>query len=382
MTFDFDAPIERRGTDSHKWGKYAGRDIIPLWVADTDFRSSPAVLEALARRVEHGVFGYGDPPPALIEAVMATCEELWDWTVDPSWLVWLPGLVSGINVTCRATGRTGTGVATTTPVYPPFLKAPALMDRKLITIPLAGDNLAGWTVDRRRLTSGLQDDCSLLLWCHPYNPVGRAWRREELEMVAEACLENRTVICSDEIHNQLILSAGVSHVPLASLGPEVAARTITLMAPSKAYNVAGLSCSLAVIPDEGLRRRFRRAMAGIVPSVNVMGYVAALAAWRDSGDWLAAQIEYLRANRDYLAGRVDGLDGVTMASVEATYLAWLDVDALNLDDPVAHFEKFGLGFSDGKDFAGPGYVRFNFGCTAATLREACDRLEKAVAAAG
>ena len=382
MSYDFDTPVDRRGTDSHKWARYAGRDILPLWVADTDFRSPPAVIEALHGRLDHGVFGYGDPPADLVETVLATCAEEWAWEVDPAWLVWLPGLVSGINVTCRATGKAGDGVAALTPVYPPFLKAPDLMDRKLVIIPLSGDNLTGWTVEKRRLAKGLGDNCSLLLWCHPHNPVGRAWRREELETVAETCLENRTVICSDEIHSQLILSEGVRHVPMAALGPDIAARTITLMAPSKAFNVAGLSCSLAVIPDEGLRRRFRRAMAGIVPSVNVMGYVAALASWRDSADWLAAQLEYLRENRDYLAGRVASMEGVTMARVEATYLAWLDVNSLGLDDPVSHFENHGLGFSDGRYFSGPGYVRFNFGCTRATLEEACDRLTRALAAIG
>jgi cystathionine beta-lyase len=381
MTFDFDIPVDRHGSDSVKWGKYAGRDILALWVADTDFRSPPAVIEALRSRAGHGVFGYGEPPADLVDTVLATCADQWGWEVDPDWLIWLPGLVSGINITCRAVGKLDDGVAALTPVYPPFLKAPALMERKLVTIPLAGDNLAGWAVDQRRLAAGLTDNCSLLLWCHPHNPVGRAWRREELETVAETCLDNRTVICSDEIHNQLILARGVRHVPMATLGAEVAARTITLLAPSKAFNVAGLGCSLAVIPDDGLRRRFFRAMAGIVPSVNVMGFAAALAAWREGGEWLAAQNDYLRGNRDFLYERMAGLDGVTMAPVEATYLAWLDVSALDLADPVAHFEAHGLGFSDGKEFAGRGYVRFNFGCTRSTLEEACDRLAGAVATA-
>jgi cystathionine beta-lyase len=382
MIFDFDRPEGRRESDSVKWGKYAGRDIIPLWVADTDFQSPPAVIDALSRRVAHGVFGYGEAPAELITTVLETCSREWAWEVDPAWLVWLPGLVSGINVTCRAVGKSGEGVGALTPVYPPFLKAPALMDRSLVTIPLGGDNTSGWTIESRRLTAGLADDCSLLLWCHPHNPVGRAWRREELESVAEACLDARTVICSDEIHNQLILSEGVKHVPMAVLGPEVAARTITLLAPSKAFNVAGLGCSVAVIPDDGLRRRFRRAMAGIVPSVNVMGFVAALAAWRDGGEWLAAQNAYLRGNRDFLYEQVAEMAGVTMAPVEATYLAWLDVSGLGLDDPAAYFESHGLGLSGGREFAGAGYVRLNFGCTRATLEEACDRLAKAVAAVG
>lgn len=379
MTYDFDRPRERRGTDSIKWNRYAGRDVLPLWVADTDFASPPAVMEALAQRVEHGVFGYAEPTADVTATVLETCSREWGWEVDPAWLVWLPGLVTGINVTCRTVGKAGDGVAALIPVYPPFLKAPELMDRRLVTVPLSGSNVDGWRVDPARLAAGL-DESRLLLWCHPHNPVGRAWTDDELQTVAEACLERRVILCSDEIHNQLVLEPGRPHRPLATLGPEIAARTITLLAPSKAFNVAGLGCSLAVIPADDLRRRFRRAMAGIVPGVNLMGYVAAAAAWRHGGAWLAAQNDYLRRNRDLLADCVANLDGVTMAPVEATYLAWLDVSALGLDDPDAFFVEHGLGFSDGRPFGGPGYVRCNFGCTRATLEEACRRLVAAVAA--
>ncbi len=382
MDFDFDTPVERRTSDSIKWRRYEGRDVLPLWVADADFRSPPAVIEALRRRAEHGVFGYGAPLPELVAAVVDTCARAWRWTVEPGWLVWLPGLVSGLNVACRAAGKAGDAVASYTPVYPPFLKAPALQDRELVTIPLSGDNTAGWGMEQGRLDRALAPGVRLLLWCHPHNPVGRAWRREELETVAEACLARRTIICSDEIHSQLVLEPGVEHVPMAALGPEVAAHTITLLAPSKAFNVAGLGCSVAVIPDDGLRRHFKRAMAGIVPGVNVMGFAAAQAAWTGGEDWLAAQLDYLRQGRARLEACVAELSGVTMPRVEATYLAWLDVRALGLADPAAHFEEHGLGLSDGRDFAGPGYLRLNFACPHATLEEACARLRRAVAAAG
>ena len=380
MDFDFDTPVDRSGTDSVKWRRYAGRDVLPLWVADADFRSPPAVIEALRRRAGHGVFGYGAPTDGVVGAVVDTCAREWGWTVHPDWLVWLPGLVTGLNVACRAVGRPGEAVASYTPVYPPFLKAPALQDRELVTLPLGGDNETGWGIDGARLARALRADVRLLLWCHPHNPVGRAWRREELETVAEACLAARTVVCSDEIHAQLVLEPGVAHVPMAVLGPEVAAHTITLLAPSKAFNVAGLGCSVAVIPDDGLRRRFKRAMAGIVPGVNVMGFVAAEAAWTAGGAWLAAQNAYLRGNRDLLASRVAALPGITMPAVEATYLAWLDVRALDLEQPAAHFEAHGLGLSDGRDFAGPGCLRLNFACPRARVEAACARLERAVAA--
>ncbi len=378
MNFNFDEVVERRETGSLKWDKYAGRDVLPLWVADTDFRSPPAVIQALQERVAHGVFGYGEAPQGLVETVLETLSREFSWPVDPQWLVWLPGLVSGLSVTCRAVGNPGDSVAVMTPVYPPFLKVPSLVDRKLETISLQGNNSDGWFFDKARFAQGMSDSTRLFLLCHPHNPVGRLWTEKELSDMAEVCLSKRVVICSDEIHNQLILDEDRRHVPLATLGPEVAARTITLLAPSKAFNIAGLGCSVAVIPDPTLRRRFTHAMAGIVPHVNVLGLVAAQASWEHGGPWLQAQIEYLRANRDYLAEHIAGLQGVTMAAVEATYLAWLDVSALELADPAAHFEIHGLGLSPGRDFSGPDHVRLNFGCPRSVLAEACTRLTTAV----
>jgi cystathionine beta-lyase len=378
MTHDFDSRVDRTGTNSEKWDRYAGRDIIPLWVADADFRSPPAVIEALTTRVAHGVFGYPDTPPGLVEVFLETCAREWGWQVDPGWVVWLPGLVCGLSVTCRSVGEPGSGVAVQTPVYGPFLRVPGVMDRQVRHVGLQGDNTSGWSCHRETFAAGLDDSTSLFLLCHPHNPVGRLWTPAELEVFAEECLRRDIVICSDEIHAQLVLEPGRRHVPLATLSPEIAARTITLMAPSKAFNIAGLGCSVAIIPDDSLRRRFERAKLGIVPHVNVLGLVAAEAAWRHGGEWLAAQLEYLRVNRNLLAAAVDGLPGVTMSRVEATYLAWLDVRELKLADPAAHFEAHGLGFSPGPHFGAEGYVRCNFACTRATLEEACRRLAGAV----
>jgi cystathionine beta-lyase len=378
MPFDFSTPIDRTNTNSEKWDKYAGQDILPLWVADSDYPAPPAVIEAMQARIAHGVFGYPGTPPGLVETFLETCAREWNWQVDPSWLVWLPGLVSGLSVACRSTGSAGSGVAVQTPVYGPFLRVPGLMDRQPQHIPLQGDNTAGWACDRSTFAAGLDEATQLFLLCHPHNPVGRMWTEDELTVFAEECLRRNVVICSDEIHAQLVLEPGRTHVPLATLSPEIAARTITLMAPSKAFNIAGLGCSVAVIPDDSLRRRFEQAKLGIVPHVNVLGLVAAEAAWRDGGPWLAAQLEYLRANRDLLAATVEGLPNVTMARVEATYLAWLDVCALGLENPAAHFEAHGLGFSPGSHFGAEGYVRCNFACARPTMEEACRRLVKAV----
>ncbi len=375
--FDFDTPIDRRGSASVKWDKYRGRDVIPLWVADMDFRSPPVVLEALQRRVEHGVFGYTHAPEELTPAILARLQADYRWQVEPEWLVWLPGLVTGLNVACRAVGEDGDQVLTPVPVYPPFLSAPRHSRRDLLTVPL-GRRDGRWELDLERLEAAVTPRTRLLLLCSPHNPVGRVFGREELAALADLCARHDLVICSDEIHADLVLDPDKAHVPTAALEPEVARRTITLMAPSKTFNTPGLGFSFAVVPDGALRGRFRAAMAGIVPQVNALGYTAALAAYRDGGPWQAALLAALRANRDSVEQAVAAMPGLAMDHVEATYLAWIDTRPAGLEDPVQFFEQAGVGLSDGRDFAGPGFVRLNFGCPQATLREALGRMGQAL----
>ena len=276
----FDQPIERRASDSIKWGKYAGRDILPLWVADMDFAAPPAVIDALQQRIAHGVFGYGHPWPSLTESVLAHLEGEYDWAIEPEWIVWLPGLVTGLNVACRAVDGE---VLTATPIYPPFLSAPRFSGRKLNRVELACSD-GRWQWDKSALQNALTAATKLFLLCHPHNPVGRCWNEEELRDLAAFAEENDLIVCSDEIHCGLILDADKRHIPFASLSPDAAKRSITLMAPSKTYNIPGLGCAFAVIPDAALRRRFLRAMDGIVPHVNVLGLAACEAAYRDCGD--------------------------------------------------------------------------------------------------
>ncbi len=379
--FDFDTPIDRRGSASVKWDKYRGRDVIPLWVADMDFRSPPVVLEALQRRVEHGVFGYTHAPEELTPAILARLQADYRWRVEPEWLVWLPGLVTGLNVACRAVGEDGDQVLTPVPVYPPFLSAPRHSRRDLLTVPL-GRRDGRWELDLERLEAAVTPRTRLLLLCSPHNPVGRVFGREELAALADLCARHDLVICSDEIHADLVLDPDKAHVPTAALEPEVARRTITLMAPSKTFNTPGLGFSFAVVPDGALRGRFRAAMAGIVPQVNALGYTAALAAYRDGGPWQAALLAALRANRDSVEQAVAAMPGLAMDHVEATYLAWIDTRPAGLEDPVQFFEQAGVGLSDGRDFAGPGFVRLNFGCPQATLREALGRMGQALESHG
>jgi len=256
--FGFDTIIDRRQSDSIKWSKYAGRDILPLWVADMDFAAPPAVLEALHRRVEHGVLGYAAPTPSLVEAVLNYLDAHYGWKVEAEWLVWLSGVVSGLNLACRVVDG---GVITATPVYPPFLSAPRLSGRELTSVPL---KLADgcWRMDLDAMQAALKTDTRLWLLCHPHNPVGRAWSDEELREFAGFCKRNDLIVCSDEIHCDLILDAGRRHRPLACLNEDIARRSITLMAPSKTFNIPGLACAFAVIPDAALRRRVTGAARG------------------------------------------------------------------------------------------------------------------------
>jgi cystathionine beta-lyase len=372
--FDFERVIDRRGGDSQKWNKYAGRDVLPLWVADMDFAAPPAIVAALERRVAHRIFGYAKPWPGLVEAAIGYLQRRYGWRVRPEWLIWLPGLVTGLNAACRAVDG---DALTATPIYPPFLSAPRLAGRKLATAPLA---LSGgeWELDFERMEAALTPATRLLLFCHPHNPVGRAWRAGELERLAEFVRRHDLIVCSDDIHCDLVLEAGRPHLPLATLGEDMARRTITLMAPSKTYNIPGLACSLAIVPNALLRDRFAGVLSGIVPDVNVLGLSAAEAAFCECDAWREALLDVLRANRDRVEAAVAGIPGLSMTHVEATCLAWIDARGLGLAEPARFFEEAGVGLSDGADFGAPGWLRLNFGCPRKTLECALRRMSSAV----
>lgn len=383
MNFDFDTPLNRHGTDSQKWQKYAGRDVLPLWVADMDFKSPPAIIEALHRRVDHGIFGYARPVKSTVDAVVDALAQRYGWKIDPAWIVWLPGLVVGLNVTAQAFAQPGDEVLTLAPVYPPFMTAPKNSARVSVSVPWVLQGGA-WTIDWDALARAVTPRTKLFYLCNPHNPLARVWRRDELARLAEFCVRHDLILCSDEIHCDLILDPALPHVPTALLSPEIAARTITLMAPSKTYNVPGLGTSIAIIPDPAHRARFIRATAGIVAEVTCLGFTACEAAYRDSEPWRQALLAYLRGNRDYLLDAISReLPGVRVeAPVEATYLLWLDVTAAGLRNPTAHFEQHGVGLSDGTMFGAPAgsHVRLNFGCPRSLLVEAVRRMKSALAA--
>ncbi len=383
--YDFDQPIERRGAESCKWTEY-GNDVLPLWVADMDFAAPEPVLEALRQRVSHGVFGYDQPPPALREAICERLQRLYGWSVTPEQIIFLPGLVVGLNLACRTVAEPGGAILAQTPVYPPFLTAPGYHGLALQTAELAyttAGQVLRYEIDFDRFEAAISNDTRLFILCNPHNPVGRCYTRPELTRLAEICIRHDVIICSDEIHCDLLLTDAV-HLPLAALSPEIADRCITLMAPSKTFNIAGLECGFAIVPNPKLRRRLIKAARGIVSGVNLMGATAALAAYKKGQPWLAQVLPYLTANRDFLVDYIRTYwPEVRFTIPEATYLAWLDCREAGIEgNPYQFFlKKARVALNDGSTFGpgGGGFVRLNFGCTRATLTQALAQMRAALA---
>ena len=380
MDFDFDKPVARQGTNSLRWEKYAGRDVIPLWVADMDFRSPPAVIDALRRRVEHGVYGYTLPPPELNGLIVERMQRLYRWAVQPDWIVYLPGVVSGLYMAASRLTQAQQHILAPSPVYYHLSRAAQSAPRACSDVPMVLER-GRWVWDEERLAAAVQPNSRMLMLCNPHNPGGTIFRRDELGRIAAVAARHDLLICSDEIHCDLLLDAGKPHVPIASLAPEVSRRTVTLMAPSKTFNIAGAGVAFAIIEDAGLRKAFSFDLKKSVHDANLFGFVAGLAAYRDGQPWLDALLGHLRGNRDLLQVAVARLPGVDMAHLESTYLAWIDCSGTGLADPHEHFLAHGLGVSPGADFGAPRFVRLNFGTQRSVLAAALERLERALLAA-
>ncbi len=379
MNFDFDAPVDRSGTWSLRWDRYPGRDVIPLWVADTDFRAPPVVLEAFREWLEHGVFGYTHPPEELRDAIVERMARLYEWKIHRDWIVFLPGVVPGLHLAARRLARADEHALVPLPIYHHFKRAVELAPRAHDDVPLVLEG-GRWVFDEERLAALVRANTRLLYLCNPQNPGGTIFSRAELARLANFAERHDLVICSDEIHADLILDAGKAHAPIASLAPEISRRTVTLMSPNKTFNFPGAGCACAIIEDDAMRRAFSVDLHATVHDASLFGYVAALAAYRGADEWLAAQLDYLRANRDLVETTVSATPGVAMAHVEATYLAWIDASTLGLADPQAHFLNYGVALSPGAQFGSPGFVRLNFGTQRARLAEALTRMQRATGA--
>ena len=375
--FDFDKPVDRRKTQSLKWDKYGDKDVLPLWVADTDFEAAPAIISALQERIAHGVFGYSRPSPRLINLIIQRMHEKYGWHIERDWLIFMPGVVPGLNFACRAWCRPQSKVITPTPVYYPFLHAPEYNERAVSHLPMVLENNR-WVPDYEKLEAMAQD-ADLLLLCNPHNPGGTVFSRDELEQIADIARRHNLVVCSDEIHCDLLLEPALKHIPFASLNADAASRSAVLMAPSKTFNIPGLCCSFAIIPDAQLRHRLQLSMRGLMADNNLIGFIAAEAAYAEGESWLQAQLAYLRENRDLVVNTLGAIPGIAIADIEATYLAWIDVSGLGMENPVAEFEAGGVGLSPGAQFGDKRFVRLNFGCRREILLQALERMKTVIA---
>lgn len=383
---NFDEVVNRRVSESYKWREYP-EDVLPLFVADMDFRSPEPVARALRAYIDDGIFGY---PRGLHTHDRAQVHELaglvvdrmahrYNWQISVDDVILLPGVVPGLNIACHSVQHS---VLVQPPVYPPILWAPANARLQSVESPLHCENDGSYSIDWDSFRSGVAQNTRLFLLCNPHNPVGRVFRRHELERMAEICLSANVTICADEIHSDLLFE-GHEHIPIATLDPEIARHTITLIAPGKTFNLAGLQCAFAIIQNSELRHQFLSAREGLVPWVNTMGLIGAEAAYRDGQPWLDQLLPYLQTNRDFLWDFVNReLPGIRMTKPEGTYLAWLDCRELKLDNPFEFFLKNArVALNDGQAFGtgGTGFVRLNFGCPRSTLEQALSRMKLSVA---
>ncbi len=374
---DFDSVIDRKGSGSLKWDKYLHEDIIPMWVADMDFQAPQPVLSALREQIDFGVFGYTLPPGELVELICTRLFNRYSWGVDPAWIVWLPGLVSGLNAACRSCGHPKSKVLTLTPVYPPFLSVPAYSDRELITVQMENGN-GHWIMPMDKIQDKLSADSKLFLLCNPQNPTGRVYTGNELIEISNLCLKHDLILCSDEIHCDLVYE-GHKHIPIASLNSEISERSITLMSPGKTFNIPGLGCSFAIIPNRSLRSQFCKIKKGIVPDINILGYTAGLACYKYGEPWVNELLDYLTQNRDFVFKTFNqDINGTSLNQIEGTYLAWIDIRNLNVKNTYDFFYKHGVGVSDGVYFGNNGFFRLNFGCPKSILEKGIERIKHAI----
>lgn len=368
---DFDQQIDRRNSHSTKWDKYHGRDILPFWIADMDFAVPDFIRDALYARLDHPIIGYTKPPAALTEAFQGWLQYHYQWSIPEEWVVWLPGVVPGMNMAARCLGLEEK-VMIPTPVYYPFLEIADNVQRQDVRVPLLLDR-GRWQMDLDRMQT-LVDGVKMVSIANPQNPTGRAYTLAELQALADFIQRNDLILVSDEIHCNIVLAEESQHLPVAQWLPDIAHRTISLFAATKTYNIPGLGCAAAVIPDADLRAQFQAQEAGLVPGIGPLNLVASEAAFNDRSDWLNQLLGQLRAN----AAKLATVAGTRMTKVEATYLAWINIADLGLNDVEAHFESHGLGISDGAQFGHPDYIRFNFACPDAMLNQGLERLNKAL----
>jgi cysteine-S-conjugate beta-lyase len=388
MDHIFDENVNRRNTSCLKWDcckeRFGKEDILPMWVADMDFRSPAEVTEAIKQRAEHGVFGYTGASERLSPALISWMKKRHNWTIDKGWIIHSPGVVTSVNASILAFTDVGDKVLLQTPIYYPFYSSINDNERQLIVNPLK-DNNGYYEIDFEDLETKLGSGVKMMIFCSPHNPIGRVWKRDDLENVAKLCLKYHVLLISDEIHSDLVFK-GCRHIPVASLSGEILNNTITLISPTKTFNLAGLCQSTAIIPDVKLRQRFKKTLSRTgAGMLNIFGLTAAETAYTSCEGWLDELMVYLQGNLEILTEYfAKNISRIKVIRPEATYLSWLDCNELPIAaDKLKEFFTFnaGVGLNDGITFGkeGSGFQRINFACPRVLLLEGLDRIKNAVA---
>jgi len=375
---DFDTVRSRKNTASLKWDKYRGQDVLPFWVADMDFKVAEPIQKAIEKRVAHGVFGYTLAPDGMSESVIAHLKNEYQWDVEAEWLVWLPGVVTGLAVSCRAFCQQNDEIIVNPPVYHHFYDSHEVDRHTVVKVPLCKKE-GRWTYDLPAMEEAMNNKTRMFMMCSPHNPTGTVFTKEELNAVAALCERYDVLMVSDEIHCDLVIDKNARHYPTAAACPDSAERVVTIMSGSKTWNIAGLNCSFAVIKNEELREKFLAAMQSIVPMVPPLAYEATMAAYKDGAKWRKELLEYLAGNFELIKRELQPVEGLVVEPIQATYLAWIDASALGLENTQGFFEEHGVGLSGGEQFGQSQYLRLNFACPRETLAEGLLRMKTAIA---
>ncbi len=382
----FDTFIDRRQSASIKWQKFH-EDVIPMWVADMEFATPKVITDALKERIDHPIFGYTAAPETLVSAVTEYCTTRHHWTIDSNCIVWVPGVLPALTAACQAVAKKGISakeneIIVFPPVYHPLLEIPEKLGQTRVDVPMTYDN-GKWSLNFELLEASITDKTVAILLSSPHNPMGMMFTAEDLYRLSSLCTERKIVLISDEIHCDLILHEDKKHIPTALAAAEHHQSVITIMSPSKTFNVAGANCSFAHITDPELLKKFKHECHYTVPLVPTLSYTVAEAAYAKGWQWHSELIDYLRGNHDYLHSAINDIEGLSMDRIDATYLAWIDTrhltKNLNLEDTNAFFANAGVGLSPGSQFGESNYQRLNFACSRKQLEEGIERIRDAIA---
>lgn len=387
MRYNFDEAPCRENTNCLKWDKreevFGKTDVIPMWIADMDFTTPPFIIKALRERLDHEILGYSYRPDSYFEAFINWVSELHGWEISREWIEFSPGVVPALNLCTHAYTSPGDEIIIQPPVYPPFFGAVNDHGRKLVFNPLV-DTEQGFRIDFEGLRKVITPKTRMLILSNPHNPVGRVWTLEELTELAEICHDRRIVILSDEIHSDLVLP-GARHIPLASVSEKAASVTVTCMAPSKTFNLAGLSTSSMIISDPGLMEKYRKTLVGLHLHLgNIFGNVASEAAYTHGREWLEQLMNYIEGNVDLVINFCrERLPVIRPVRPEATYMIWLDCRAMERNSQELNrffVEEAGVGMNEGSRFGpgGEGFMRMNLACPKATVVSALEQIENAI----